>query len=123
MNAATTGEAGAIEKDFAEIRLDYEKIIVTKHNKYSMDDRCRAARAVLLQRLFVVCRRRYLVRPSDPRKKYPVSAIFTKPLFCRFVLLKCDNPCGQAKACYESDKRAAELFRNPFYNEIKKGRK
>lgn len=38
MNAATTGEAGAIEKDFAEIRLDYEKIIVTKHNKYSMDE-------------------------------------------------------------------------------------
>ena len=38
MNAATTGEAGAFEKDFAEIRLDYEKIIVTKHNKYSMDE-------------------------------------------------------------------------------------
>lgn len=38
MNAATTGEAEAIEKDFAEIRLDYEKIIVTKHNKYSMDE-------------------------------------------------------------------------------------
>jgi len=38
MNAATTGEAKAIEKDFAEIRLDYEKIIVTKHNKYSMDE-------------------------------------------------------------------------------------
>ena len=38
MNAATTGEAGVIEKDFAEIRLDYEKIIVTKHNKYSMDE-------------------------------------------------------------------------------------
>lgn len=38
MNAATTGEAGAVEKDFAEIRLDYEKIIVTKHNKYSMDE-------------------------------------------------------------------------------------
>ena len=36
---------------------------------------------------------------------------------------KCDNPCGQAKACYESDKRAAELLlKNPFYNEIKKGR-
>ena len=38
LNAVTTGEAGAIEKDFAEIRLDYEKIIITKHNKYSMDE-------------------------------------------------------------------------------------
>lgn len=39
MNAATTGKAaGAIEKDFEEIRLDYEKIVVTGHNKYSMDE-------------------------------------------------------------------------------------
>lgn len=38
MNAATTGTAEAIEKDFEDIRLDYEKIKVTKHNKYSMDD-------------------------------------------------------------------------------------
>lgn len=38
MNAATTGAAETIEKDFEEIRLDYEKIVVTKHNKYSMDD-------------------------------------------------------------------------------------
>lgn len=36
MNAATVGVA-ALEKDFAPIRLDYEQIIVTKHNKYSMD--------------------------------------------------------------------------------------
>lgn len=39
MNAATTGAASeSIEKDFEEIRLDYEKIIVTGHNKYSMDE-------------------------------------------------------------------------------------
>lgn len=38
MNAATTGAAETIERDFKEIRLDYEKIVVTKHNKYSMDD-------------------------------------------------------------------------------------
>ena len=38
MNAATMGEAGEVEKDFEEIRLDYEKIIVTGHNKYSMEE-------------------------------------------------------------------------------------
>lgn len=39
MNAATAGAAAqTIEKDFKEIRLDYEKIVVTKHNKYSMDE-------------------------------------------------------------------------------------
>ena len=39
LNAATAGAAAeTIEKDFEEIRLDYEKIIVTKHNKYSMDE-------------------------------------------------------------------------------------
>ncbi|MBD5504106.1 MAG: ParB N-terminal domain-containing protein [Lachnospiraceae bacterium] len=39
MNAATTGAAvETIEKDFEEIRLDYEKIVVTEHNKYSMDE-------------------------------------------------------------------------------------
>lgn len=39
MNAATAGAAAeTAEKDFEEIRLDYEKIIVTKHNKYSMDE-------------------------------------------------------------------------------------
>ena len=39
MNAATKGEAAeTIEKDFEEIRLDYEKIIVTGQNKYSMDE-------------------------------------------------------------------------------------
>lgn len=37
MNAATVGTA-ALEKDFSPIRLDYENIVVTKHNKYSMDD-------------------------------------------------------------------------------------
>lgn len=39
MNAATAGAAAeTAEKDFEEIRIDYEKIIVTKHNKYSMDE-------------------------------------------------------------------------------------
>lgn len=39
MNAATAGAAAErAEKDFEEIQLDYEKIIVTKHNKYSMDE-------------------------------------------------------------------------------------
>jgi len=39
MNAATAGAATeAIEKDFEEIRLDYEKIVVTGQNKYSMDE-------------------------------------------------------------------------------------
>ncbi|MBD5498031.1 MAG: ParB N-terminal domain-containing protein [Lachnospiraceae bacterium] len=39
MNAATAGAAAeTAEKDFEEIRMDYEKIIVTKHNKYSMDE-------------------------------------------------------------------------------------
>ncbi|MBD5536882.1 MAG: ParB N-terminal domain-containing protein [Lachnospiraceae bacterium] len=39
MNAVTAGAAAeTAEKDFEEIRLDYEKIIVTKHNKYSMDE-------------------------------------------------------------------------------------
>lgn len=39
MNAATAGAAAeVIEKDFKEIRLDYEKIIVTGQNKYSMDE-------------------------------------------------------------------------------------
>lgn len=39
MNAVTAGEAlQAVEKDFEPIRLDYEKIKVTVHNKYSMDD-------------------------------------------------------------------------------------
>ncbi len=39
MNAATAGAAvETIEKDFKEIRLDYEKIVVTGQNKYSMDE-------------------------------------------------------------------------------------
>lgn len=39
MNAVTAGEAlQAVEKDFKSIRLDYGKIKVTVHNKYSMDD-------------------------------------------------------------------------------------
>lgn len=39
LNAATAGAATeAIEKDFEEIRLDYEKIVVTGQNKYSMDE-------------------------------------------------------------------------------------
>lgn len=39
MNAATAGAtAETIDKDFKEIRLDYEKIIVTGQNKYSMDE-------------------------------------------------------------------------------------
>ncbi len=37
-NAVTTGTAQTIEKDFTAIRLDYEQITVTKHNKYSMDE-------------------------------------------------------------------------------------
>lgn len=39
LNAATAGAATeTIEKDFEEIRLDYEKIVVTGQNKYSMDE-------------------------------------------------------------------------------------
>ncbi len=39
LNAATAGAATeAIEKDFEEIRLDYEKIVLTGQNKYSMDE-------------------------------------------------------------------------------------
>ncbi len=39
MNAATAGAASKeIEKYFEEIRLDYEKIVVTGQNKYSMDE-------------------------------------------------------------------------------------
>lgn len=39
MNAATAGAADkAIDKDFKEIRLDYEDIKVTEHNKYSMEE-------------------------------------------------------------------------------------
>jgi len=39
LNAATAEAATeAIEKDFEEIRLDYEKIVVTGQNKYSMDE-------------------------------------------------------------------------------------
>lgn len=39
MNAATTGAAAeTLDKDFKEIQLDYEKIIVTGQNKYSMDE-------------------------------------------------------------------------------------
>ena len=39
MNAETAGAAAeTIDKDFKEIRLDYEKIIVTGQNKYSMDE-------------------------------------------------------------------------------------
>lgn len=37
MNAATAGQAQTNE-DFKPIRLDYDKIKVTKHNKYSMDE-------------------------------------------------------------------------------------
>ncbi len=39
MNAVTAGEGlETVEKDFKPLRLDYEKIKVTVHNKYSMDD-------------------------------------------------------------------------------------
>lgn len=39
MNAATAGVAAeTIDKDFKEIRLDYEKVIVTGQNKYSMNE-------------------------------------------------------------------------------------
>ncbi|MDE7445903.1 MAG: ParB N-terminal domain-containing protein [Lachnospiraceae bacterium] len=39
MNAATAGKAAeTIEKEFKEIRLDYEKIVVTDQNKYSMNE-------------------------------------------------------------------------------------
>ncbi len=38
LNVATTGLEDAIEKDFRPITLDYERITVTKHNKYSMDE-------------------------------------------------------------------------------------
>ena len=37
VNAATRAEAGE-NKDYREINLDYRDIIVTKHNKYSMDE-------------------------------------------------------------------------------------
>lgn len=37
LNAATAGKA-AVDKDFTAIRLDYEQITVTRHNKYSMDE-------------------------------------------------------------------------------------
>lgn len=37
-NTVTTGAVQTIEKDFTAIRLDYEQITVTKHNKYSMDE-------------------------------------------------------------------------------------
>lgn len=38
LNAATTGAADAIEKDFRPVTLDYEQITITRHNKYSMDE-------------------------------------------------------------------------------------
>lgn len=38
LNAASAGTAEVIEKDFEEIRLDYEKIVVTGQNKYSMGE-------------------------------------------------------------------------------------
>ena len=39
MNAATAGAADkTVDKDFKPIRLDYESIKVTGHNKYSMDE-------------------------------------------------------------------------------------
>lgn len=39
MNAVTAGEGlETVEKDFEPLRIDYEKIKVTAHNKYSMDD-------------------------------------------------------------------------------------
>ena len=39
MNATTAGKAAeTIEKEFKEIRLDYEKIVVTDQNKYSMNE-------------------------------------------------------------------------------------
>lgn len=39
MNAATAGQLQeGKEEDFKPIRLDYEEIAVTKHNKYSMDE-------------------------------------------------------------------------------------
>ncbi|MCM1296709.1 MAG: ParB N-terminal domain-containing protein [Muribaculaceae bacterium] len=39
LNAATAGAAAeTIEKDFEEIRLDYEKIVITGQNKYSLDE-------------------------------------------------------------------------------------
>lgn len=37
LNAATAGTV-AVDKDFTAIRLDYEQITVTRHNKYSMDE-------------------------------------------------------------------------------------
>ena len=36
MNAATMAETGK-NKDYQEITLNYQDIVVTKHNKYSMD--------------------------------------------------------------------------------------
>lgn len=38
LNVKTVGTVAALEKEFSPIRLDYEQIIVTKHNKYSMDE-------------------------------------------------------------------------------------
>ena len=39
MNAVTAGEGlETVEKDFEPLRIDYKKIKVTAHNKYSMDD-------------------------------------------------------------------------------------
>ena len=39
LNAAATGQAGKVlEEDFRPIRLDYEEIKITKHNRYSMDE-------------------------------------------------------------------------------------
>lgn len=38
MNAATAGVVETIDKDFKEIQMDYEKIVVTGQNKYSMDE-------------------------------------------------------------------------------------
>ena len=37
VNAATRAEAGE-NKDYREINLDYRDIVVTAHNKYSMDE-------------------------------------------------------------------------------------
>ena len=37
VNAATRAEVGE-NKDYREINLDYRDIVVTEHNKYSMDE-------------------------------------------------------------------------------------
>ena len=34
---------------------------------------------------------------------------------------KCDNPCKQAKACYESDKKMVEILGGMFGGTMKKG--